>query len=148
MAVCGHCWVCGYKFDCIEGEALEVGCSYCEPVPDPDREYGSTAVVVRPHKVCRACHDVIEGVSGEDDARELLAMLVRLRSARAREHLDARAVAAGGTSQPRQFGYYVGPDLGRQSMGAGEDERRRCQCGQVWLLRDELCGACLWTWHI
>ena len=68
MAVCGHCWVCGYKFDCVEGERVEFECGLCEGK----------------HKVCKACHDAIELEDFADVAHSLLALMVQRRSSRAR----------------------------------------------------------------
>jgi hypothetical protein len=61
MAVCGHCWICGWKFSCNEkDEAGRFFCTACG----------------HDHKICAPCHEALS--EGGDDTRRILLDLVRI----------------------------------------------------------------------
>ncbi len=72
MAVCGHCWVCGYKFDCYPDEAVTFTCTRDTCNYD--------------HKICIACHDAIDASDDKTPvAQALLVVLLQRASAERRE---------------------------------------------------------------
>jgi hypothetical protein len=75
MAVCGHCFICGWKASCDEDdEAVRWQCMPCSKLS------GSSPAAVGPihtHFICRRCHDTLVGDvinSAVDDLVELIRM--------------------------------------------------------------------------